>query len=718
MSIHVNRDILDFVGGYIMRKLGFIIMIIFCLSSCQKQPVESLVDVIDNHLILNQIVDGDYIELPSTFMGIPITWNISDESIVSNLGHVTRVYVDTLVEIEARYVFEGIEKSKTFQITIKGQPLTSDEIVDLDFSELEIPLLVSENIHLPQSGSHGSLIVWSTSASYIISRSGIYYPPIDEETVTLEAKLIFEGSEKIKTFIVTAAAMKDQDKVERDYLMLDINTQNLTSKITLPSRGYFSSQITWVSSHPEIIDAGGYYTKPIGDQLVTLTATITKGDMIMDKTFNFEIKGYDPEGFRLKLRKKLVINHGFSIIFEDLVLPSQILDIANITWESSHPELISPLGSFNSPDETTHITLTAHIISGSFEDVIDFSFKLYGKNEQNTEQNAKNIVMINYDYLNEFHLDKGENLTQGEFDHVLYLDEGLILVGGSTEGSYTSPIIHSESSVKRINLMWGSITHEKATSTLLTRYQTIEGWSEWFSHGTWGYGGPNTPPMITRNFPNNVFNIQYQILLKRERLNIPSPKLEYVSLQFVTENMPQYTIASLDKYLLYNVPQLKQADTLDASLWNNICWATSISMMLQYYNRLLHLDIPQEYYSVLIRQGTERFGTTKNDIGATQFGITLHELEFHSAEMLLHVINHYGPLIVGVSKGSSPDGKFGPLTYSSGHVVVVVGYEIHDDGKIDIIVNDPAVSWMRYPIKGSLEEFMLVWDRGGMLIQD
>jgi hypothetical protein len=50
-------------------------------------------------------------------------------------------------------------------------------------------------------------------------------------------------------------------------------------------------------------------------------------------------------------------------------------------------------------------------------------------------------------------------------------------------------------------------------------------------------------------------------------------------------------------------------------------------------------------------------------------------------------------------------------------VVVVVGYEIHEDGKIDIIINDPAVSWMRFPIKGSVEELMMVWDKGGMLMQ-
>ena len=65
--------------------------------------------------------------------------------------------------------------------------------------------------------------------------------------------------------------------------------------------------------------------------------------------------------------------------------------------------------------------------------------------------------------------------------------------------------------------------------------------------------------------------------------------------------------------MLYDVPQLKQASTSDPFLWSNICWATSISMLLQYYDQLTDLDVPHEYYSVLIRKGTKRFGNPQTD---------------------------------------------------------------------------------------------------------
>jgi hypothetical protein len=701
-----------------MKRIYLFLILLISMSGCQDNPDSLSIDYIEKDLNLISVVHEDFIYLPTSFQNFNITWESSNPDVISIDGDVSRVTQDTEISLIAHYFFDNQEKSKTFVLTVKGYPYTAQEIVNFDYDELLIPSYTSEDILLPQSGSYGSVIIWKSSAAYIISKYGKYYPPIDEEIVTLEATLIYEGIERTKTFLVTATAMPDKDKVERDYLMLDIQIPDPLTYLVLPSRGYYSSDIIWETSHPDIINNSGTYTKPIGDHIVILTATIKKGNVEMTKPFEIHIKGYDPDQFRSELRKKLVINHGIDIIFDDVELPTEILGIANVSWVSSHPDILSDTGVFNMPDETTTIVLTAYVTSSSFEDELSFAFTIYGKHDESSELVNQNILQVKANPNELFYLDKQERLTSGHFEYLVYRDGGLMLSGTHTEGTYTSPVITNDYAIKRINLMWGSITHEKATTTLLTRYETSSGWSDWLSHGTWGYGGNNTPPQITQGFPNDVFHIQYKVVLSRENNDITSPKLHMVSIQFITEDMHLYTLADLNQSVLYTVPQLKQADTTDASLWSNICWATSISMMLQYYNHLTDLDVPQEYYSVLIRKGTERFGTPKNDIGATQFGVTLHELEFHSQEMLLFVIDHYGPLIVGVSKGTSPDGKFGPLTYSSGHVIVVVGYEIFEDGRIDIIVNDPAVSWMRYPIRGSLQEFMLVWDRGGMLMQN
>jgi len=651
------------------------------------------------------------------FHDTALTWTSSDEDIISSQGIISRVLVDQTITLTCHYTFQGEMKTKSFEITVKGQPWTSLEIAEIDLASIEIPIETSQDINLPKWGDLGSAIVWSSSAPHIISKQGVYYAPIDGEDVVLTASVRYEDIELTKTFVVYANPMSDDEKVLKDHLMLSLTLPSPMNHLILPSRGYFTSDITWTSSHPDVISSSGQYQKPIGVVEVTLTATITKGDSHMSKEFIIPVEGFDPTTFMNTVEKKLVLQHGIDVIFDSLVLPSEILGLASMTWTSSHPEILSEEGIFHRPLQTTKVILTAHVIAGEYEHEIQYSYIVYGKEDQSTELSDQQIMSDSFDLQSLVHVDENEGLTKGTFDRIVYRNHRILLPGNELEGYYTSPILMSEHAIKRINLMWGSITSTQAKTEFFTRYLSSSGWTDWISHGIWGYGGNNLPPSITTFYGDHVYQIQYQIKLTRDDDSISSPEVTFVSLQPITDVFVTYDRNSLRQHVLYDVPQLKQADTKDPGLWSNICWATSISMMLQYYGKMNHLDVPQEYYSVLIRQGTERFGTTKNDIGATQFDINLYELEFKSEDMLLHVIDHYGPLIVGVSKGISPDGKFGPLTYSSGHVIVVVGYDIHDNGDVEIIVNDPAVSWMRYTIKGSLAEFMLVWDRSGMLIQ-
>ncbi|OHE25595.1 MAG: hypothetical protein A2Z84_07060 [Tenericutes bacterium GWA2_35_7] len=701
-------------------KLTQIIFILF-LSSCIKDenPQEETppIDYIANELTLPETVEMGSFDLPTSFQGMTITWTSSHEEIITTEGIVSRILVNQDVTLTAHYVFEGVSKTKFFVITVIGNPYTALELVQMDHDELGIPLEISGDLTLPTWGVHGSAIIWSSSHDYILSKSGKYYAPLEDEIVTLTAAIRFESSELVKVFEITVKAMPDLEKVQKDHAMLELRIPIPLSSFTLPSRGYFTSEITWQSSHPEIISHEGYYTKPIGNITVTLTATIQKGDASMEKTFDINVEGYSPEHIEQEIEKALKINHGIDVIFSDVILPTRILNLVDVSWSSSHPEIISETGEYRLPDITTSVTLTAEMTVSEKHISMPFNFTVYGLNDQSTELIDQKINTINFNLNDLFVLDENDRLTMGSFDQIVYRNNRLMIAGNMLTGSYTSPIYHSPEALKRINFMWGSISSEHATSSFYLRYLTPSGWTEFLLQGNWGYGGENQPPQITLNFPENVFDIQYQIILKRDNLETPSPEITFVSLQPIADQKNIYDIQSLRQTVFYEVPQLKQADTTDPFLWPNICWATSISMMLQYYQKLTDLKIPQEYYSVLIRQGTERFGTTKNDIGSTQFNMVLHELEFHSYEMLLHVLDHYGHVIIGVSKGSSPTGAFGPISFSSGHVVVVVGYEIHEDGKIDIIINDPAVSWMRFPIKGSVEELMMVWDKGGMLMQ-
>lgn len=65
------------------------------------------------------------------------------------------------------------------------------------------------------------------------------------------------------------------------------DTTNVISHLTLPTAGLRGTQITWQSSHPEIVSEDGKVTRPVGKEsvTVTLTATITKGEITDTKQF-------------------------------------------------------------------------------------------------------------------------------------------------------------------------------------------------------------------------------------------------------------------------------------------------------------------------------------------------------------------------------------------------------------------------------------------------
>lgn len=697
-----------------MKKILLFLILLISLSGCNKNNDEINDPIIDG-LMIEQEITSNMIALPDAFKQIDLTWYSSNPDIISPNGEVSRVFTDQIVTLTASYTFNQNDYQKSFEVTVKATPLTTLEKLNLDLEALNIPHEVSGDLVFPSEGLQGSRILWVSSKPHIMSNQGKFYQPLEDELFTVKAILILESTQITHDFEILAKGLTDKEKVTKDQAMLHIETKNIDGDIFLPKRGYFTSDISWDSSHPNIISNEGKLILPIGNQIITLTATIHKGDYTMSKTFDILVEGYTEQTFFEKVDKKLSINHGIDVIFDDIILPTKILEIATITWESSHPEIISSTGKFHMPDQSTFVTLTAHVQSGNYEKLYQFSYMIYGLTDGTSTQPNSPLSLINVETDDLFYVDSKSSLLHGEFENIMFKDQHLILSTDQLVGTYTSPILNLSNPVSTLYSMWGSITHKEAKTEMFTRYETDNGWSNWFSHGIWGYGGDNQPPIITRYLPN-ISRFQYKVELSRSSKEVSSPHLTYISFQFITQTPVTYDISELNPSVLYDVPQLKQASTSDPFLWSNICWATSISMLLQYYDRLTDLEVPHEYYSVLIRQGTERFGTPKNDIGSTQFNVYLHELEFSSSDMLLHVIDHYGPLLVGVSKGNSPTGAFGPISFSSGHVVVVVGYQIHEDGSIDIIINDPAVQSMTHPITGSLEEFMLVWDKGGALM--
>lgn len=67
----------------------------------------------------------------------------------------------------------------------------------------------------------------------------------------------------------------------------------ISGNITLPTVGDYDTEITWESSDDGILDFEGYVERPTEDTVVTLTATITLGDLVETKEFQVTVKGFD-----------------------------------------------------------------------------------------------------------------------------------------------------------------------------------------------------------------------------------------------------------------------------------------------------------------------------------------------------------------------------------------------------------------------------------------
>lgn len=86
----------------------------------------------------------------------------------------------------------------------------------------------------------------------------------------------------------------DQANVEiaKEYLTLNVDLNNVVSKLYLPDRGLFNAPITWESSNTNVVSNTGYVTRPsVGSQPVdvTLTATITINKAVAKKEFKLHV---------------------------------------------------------------------------------------------------------------------------------------------------------------------------------------------------------------------------------------------------------------------------------------------------------------------------------------------------------------------------------------------------------------------------------------------
>lgn len=106
-------------------------------------------------------------------------------------------------------------------------------------------------------------------------------------------KIEFQKTERIPVTICELSVynnMTDENRVrlDRDAIQLP---KTISGDIAFPVLGTWGSEITWTSSHPEIISSAGKFTRPAKTTVVTLTAKVSYHAAAETQSFVFTVTG-------------------------------------------------------------------------------------------------------------------------------------------------------------------------------------------------------------------------------------------------------------------------------------------------------------------------------------------------------------------------------------------------------------------------------------------
>ncbi len=168
---------------------------------------------------------------------------------------------------------------------------------------------------------------------------------------------------------VTAAA----EILEVGYAAGD-NAANVTQNVTLPTTGVDDVTVSWSSDKPGVISTNGEVVRPLAgaaDATVTLTATLTKGEVTDTKTFTVIVRSMEIEAIPVKTinvsGNDAITTKGGTLQLTVEVLPADATNKA-VTWSVENrtgSATINELGLLTAvSDGTVTVTATAADSSG------------------------------------------------------------------------------------------------------------------------------------------------------------------------------------------------------------------------------------------------------------------------------------------------------------------------------------------------------------------
>ena len=346
---------------------------------------------------------GDSAAGVTTTLGLPgsgtngasITWQSSDDSIISVSGAVNRPASTSSVALTATITKGGVSDIKVFSLTVLQATLSDQAVVEADVNALAIGFAsgdsassVTAGLTLPTTGTNGSTIAWASSDSATVSNAGAVTRQDSNKSVTLTATVTKNETAATRTFsvVVIARVLSDAEIVAADKAALAIgfsagdSETGVTGDLVLPLLGTKGSSISWVSSDSTVIDPDtGMVERPLDMSVtVTLTATLIKNSTSDAKIFTLIVLSRtmtDAESVaadKASLEIEFAIGNSATNVTSNLVLPVNGANGTSITWASSEQAIVSSAGFVTRPAVTATVTLTATIAKGMDSDTKPF----------------------------------------------------------------------------------------------------------------------------------------------------------------------------------------------------------------------------------------------------------------------------------------------------------------------------------------------------------
>ena len=358
-----------------------------------------------------------------------------------------------------------------------------------------------------------------------------------------------------------------------------------------------------------------------------------------------------------------------------------------IIWESSNVETIDTTGLVKQSNEDISVTLKATVHTQKASHTMIFEVIVMKKEKAS-------LFIKQHQFIAYTHAIDSSKL----YDFKLVKDK-LELKDEILEASYESDPIETADFTKMVG-SWSAITSMDATVELQVKVMVDGSWSKYLSYRPWGLGRNNfsldTSDHIAKISTDEIIilndkkaqKFQYKVILKRNDMSKASPKLELVSFALtILDYEYKPNIDNLPNFIDYEVPMLNQQAVPD--IGSSICSPTSAAMLLLHKGHDLYIEdkLPHRFTARLFRDyGANIYGNwVYNTVGMSSYGETAYVGMMYSFEELMIHLVEIGPVAASVSGDMD-------LYQTGGHLIVVRGYRITEDGDIYVIVNDPNIN--------------------------